>query len=327
LTVLAIGMAALAATAVAQQAPSTTPSATPPPSATPAPAAPTTTPPAPAPAGQALNARVTEVVGTVEYAPEGADALDKAAWKPVTVGLELPASTQIRTGIRSRCVLIFGEAPDQTVISLRAATLASIRDFRRTQDEQRVYLGLGYGTIRGGSSEGTLRADVVIDSNVATLAKRGTEGYELEVWPVKGIFRISLAQSGLVEALLKATNQKKFVQPGEYTNTDTIATMWINQALFDRAVQFFEDPALTDAELDFQAMQAGTGVGHLDPDAAQLYDRWARRFRTGPVGQVPTIPPAVGILPATIIFQRPPSLRPDGNFGFGPLRVLRGIAK
>jgi hypothetical protein len=308
-----------AAPAIAQQ-PSPQPS--PAPAITqPAPAA----TPAPAPAGETLKAQVVEVAGSVEYAAEGADALAKDAWKPVTQGLELPIDTQIRTGLRSRCVLMFGEAPDQTVISLRAATLASIRDFRRTPGEQRIRLGLGYGTLRGGSTEGTLRADVVVDSTVATLAKRGTEGYEIEVWPVKGLFRVALSRSGLVEALLKSTGQSKILQPGEYTNNALIATLWINQAFFDRNVQFFDDPSLTSSELDFQTFQGMTGYGHLGPDGAQLYETFARRFREGPVARTPVIPPAAGILPAILLFQRGPSLRPEGNFGFGQtLRVLTG---
>lgn len=324
---VAAGLAALASAPLALAQPAApAPQPSPAPLTTaPAPAAAPTASPAPALAGEALKARVIEVAGSVEYAAEGADALDRNAWKPVTDGLELPIDTQIRTGLRSRCVLMFGEAPDQTVISLRAASLASIRDFRRTSSEQRIRLGLGYGTIRGGSTEGSLRADVVIDSTVATLAKRGTEGYEFEVWPVKGVFRIALARSGLLEALLKATGQSKSVQPGEYVNNALIATLWINQAFFDQGVHFFEDPSLTPAELDFETFQSMTGYGHLGPDGAMLYDSFARRFREGPVARTPIIPPAAGILPAILLFQRGPSLRPEGNFGFGPtLRVLTG---
>ena len=67
--------------------------------------------------------------------------------------------------------------------------------------------------------EGKLRSDVVVDSTVATLAKRGTEGWQMRVEPMTGRFKISLAEYGLVDAVSKlraAGRMSRTVRPGEY---------------------------------------------------------------------------------------------------------------
>ena len=271
-----------------------------------------------------LKADVIEVKGAVEYAHVGADPLDAAAWKPVAEGMKLGVDTQIRTGIRSRCVLMFGDAPDQTVISLRRATLASIGDFRKTPDEQRIRIGLGYGAVRGGSSEGTLRSDVVIESTVATLAKRGTEGFQIEIEPMSGFFRISLAESGLVEAFSNETNRRKSVRPGEYATNTNIARMWINQDIFDRAVKFYEVESVSPADLKFLTRNT-TGFSSLAPNGSGVFSFATRDRRRR---DLPLTNSNLSLLQQqqlqTLLLQRLPVRRPEGNFGFG--RTFRVLA-
>ncbi|MCB9850555.1 MAG: hypothetical protein H6817_07605 [Phycisphaerales bacterium] len=267
--------------------------------------------------GEELRAIVIEVEGTVESAPGDANALDMDAWKPVEKDQQIAPDTQIRTGMRSKCTLQFGEGPNLTVIQLRRGTLAKISDYRRTIDEQRIRIGLGYGAVRGGSSEGTLRSDVVVDSTVATLAKRGTEGWEIEIEPVSGTFHISLARSGLVEAFSKDAEERRRVHPGEYATDGNIARMWINQEIFDRAISPYEFQSLSPDDIDFMVANR-TGYSSLGPGGNQLYGAGTRR------------PPAAGFGDGsgyryfpTMIFERGPVQRPEGNFGFGPtFRVL-----
>jgi hypothetical protein len=265
----------------------------------------------------ALSAEVIEVAGTVEFAIGDADPLDLDAWQPVTEGMRLAANTQVRTGMRSRCTLQFGEGPNITVIQLRRATLAKISDYRRTVNEQRIRIGLGYGAVRGGSSEGTLRSDVVVDSTVATLAKRGTEGWEIEIEPVSGTFRISLSRSGLVEALSKEEQERRLVSPGEYATDANIARMWINQEIFDRAVGPFEAQSLSPGEFAFMTGET-TGFASLGTGANQLFGTATRRPRANDVG----LGGNLRVFP-TLVFERAPVRRPEGNFGMGPaFRVL-----
>ena len=106
-----------------------------------------------------LQAKVVEVVGDVKTAPVGTSPLDAKAWKPVKADDKLSAGTLIRTGIRSRLILQFG---DDTVISVKRVTLASIDAFYKTKTTKTTRLGLGYGAVRGGTTECRLRSDMVI---------------------------------------------------------------------------------------------------------------------------------------------------------------------
>lgn len=251
------------------------------------------------------------MVGKVQYAPVGVDALDTEKWKGVESDMVLGADTQIRTGLRSRCTLMFGEKPDQTVISVRRATLACIADLFRSQNEQRVRIGLGYGAVRGGSTEGRLRSDVVIDSPVATLAKRGTEGFEMEVAPVGGYFRVSLARSGLVTALSKTQDLRRSVRPGEYVSQNTIAKTWVNQESFDRTVRFFEVGAMTNADTKFTT-HAATGMGSVAPGGGRELGNFADREQID--AALMELPP--NAMPMVLMTPEAPE-RPEGNFGFG----------
>ncbi len=212
---------------------------------------------------QTLEAVVIEVQGKVQRATTDADAKESVGWTDVTRDDHLPAGTQIKTGFRSYCILRFGA---DTVVKISKMTTASIDDFYKSETEQTVRLGLGYGVIRGGSAEGELRSDVVVDSTVATLAKRGTEGWQMAVEPSTAHFKISLTRSGLVEALAKLTGRSKEVRPGEYANQDNILSLWINQALFDREFKFYSDESKSDTEVSFSSKN-NTGTGVLSPSS------------------------------------------------------------
>jgi hypothetical protein len=259
----------------------------------------------------ALKAQVVEVSGRVDQAPTGIGALDDAAWKPVQVGQDLASGTQIRTGLRSYCVLLFG---DDTVVSIRRATLASIDQFHQTATTKTVRLGLGYGAVRGGTTEGTLRSEVVVDSPVATLAKRGTEGWEMEVEPYTGRFRISLARSGLIEALQKLTGQRRLVRAGQYADHLNIARAWIQQATFDRAVRLVSADSITPADLDFST-RVTTGSATVAPGGGAQLPGLAGR-RTAPIRfdqgiRAENLPDLIRRIRSLL----PINTRPEGNFG------------
>ncbi len=272
-----------------------------------------------------LNARVVEVSGDVAVAPNGTSPLDVEGWTQVKLDDQLSAGTMIRTGIRSHLILLFG---DDTVINVKRVTLASIDSFYKTANQETIRLGLGYGALRGGSAEGELRSDLIIDSTVATLAKRGTEGFELYVEPYTGRFTVSLSRSGLVEALQKLTGQRRLVRPGQFANDLNIAKLWIKQDQFDRHVNFFATESLTAADLDFTlASRRGTGV--INPGAGSQLDAFVRPqrrdllvdrfFRPSP-GQFLNLE---GLIPDLMILERLPVVRPEGNFGVSDtFRVL-----
>lgn len=272
---------------------------------------------------EALSAVAIEVNGTVEWAVPGVSPLASKGWTPVKWKDRLEPGTQIRTGLRSHVHLQFGKT---TVVAIRSATHASIDQLYRSASTEHIRLGLGYGTVRGGSVEGTIRSDVVIDSTVATLAKRGTEGWEMQVEPMTGRFRISLADYGLVEAMQKlrtAGRTSRTVRPGEYVTDTNIANMWIKQDIFDRNVKFYQADAISVADADFTSENT-RGYGVLAPGGGStLVDASARVSSDFVLEQIADNFPG-GVLPPTTVFvPTAPIPRPEGNFGTGrTFRVL-----
>jgi len=265
------------------------------------------------------RAVVIEVAGPVEWSAPGVSPLVDEGWTPVKVDDAYESGTQIRTGLRAHVNLKFGET---TVVSVRSATHASIDQFYRSATTETVRVGLAYGTVRGGSTEGPIKADVEVDSTVATLSKRGTEGWQMWVEPATNRFRVSLADHGLVEAIQKMGAGKarsKLVQPGEYATRDNIANLWIAQAAFDRNVQFYPAETVTVADARFANRNTG-GVGVVDPGGGtSLYDYAGRSAASGGTGVSGFVP-----RPSTLVFQQEPTPRPEGNFGTGTtFRVLR----
>ena len=266
---------------------------------------------------------VIEVEGSVEWAGPGVAVLADEGWTPVELNDRLEAGQQIRTGLRSHVNLRFGEA---TFVSVRSATYASIDQFYRSATAESVRLDLAYGTIRGGSTEGEVRSDVTVESAVAALIKRGTEGWEMQVEPMTGRFRISLARYGLVEAIHKLRSGRRVlrsVRPGEYATERNIANMWIKQDIFDRNVQFYQAEALTLADAEFTAINT-RGYGTLSPGGGStLVDLSARVNAVSVLDQLSGgLPPSTGP-PSTVVLTPLPILRPEGNFGTGGIfRVL-----
>ncbi len=262
------------------------------------------------------SAIVIEVVGTAHWAIAGTSPIVPDGWTPIAADDSLPPGSLIRTGLRSHVNLQFGET---TTVSVRSASYASIDQFYRDATTETVRVGLGYGSVRGGSSEGTIRADVEVTAPVATLAKRGTEGWEIGVEQGTGRFRISLAEHGLVQAIKSVAGKplaSRQVKPGQYATNKNIANMWISQDIFDRNIAFYDANFTTNADAKFAASNTGS-YSTLDPAGgtalAQISGRSSRAFSlanqpgTGTRTQRPTLP----------IGTTGPISRPEGNFGTG----------
>lgn len=261
------------------------------------------------------NATALEVKGTVQVADAGVSPLTDEGWHDIKANDGIPAGKQIRTGKRSSVTLRFG---DTTYISIVTPTFAAIETFYKTATEETVRMGLGYGTIRGGSYESEVESNVVVDAPTATLAKRGTDGWQITVSPGAGAYEISLAREGLVEALQKVRSDErrsKLVRPGEYATNDNIATLWINQARYDRNINYVEPEWVSASDTAFSRDQtAGLAV---NPGLGR--DAWAYRYpnaRQWTLNQIDrnfNEAAAGGSPPSMIILEA--TRRPEGNFG------------
>jgi len=210
------------------------------------------------PKAEQLKARVVSVAGAASWAPAAASPTDKQAWQAVQVGDEYDAGTQIKTSLRSAVVLTFG---DDTVVKIERMTLASIDQFHKSATTKTTRLGLGYGAVRAGVAEGALRSDFAVDSPVATLSKRGTDGIYFYQEPRTGRFVISLARAGELEILHRIRQQLRLVRQGE--NVTQRLLDFILRSQLDRNFNFFTG-GLTDAELRFE-MRNTTGLSILSP--------------------------------------------------------------
>ncbi len=267
-----------------------------------------------------LEAVVIEVRGKVLKAPFGTPADQSDGWSAVKKDDRLSSGTLVKTSFRSRATLRFG---DSTVISIRRVTLASIDDYYRSDAEETIRLGLGYGAIRGGSAEGERRTDLVVDSTVATLAKRGTDGWEMIVNPTINHVKISMSRSGFGEVLasLKSENRDRpdrSIMPGEYVTTETAMRMWMEQDLFDRYVDFFSPIGLTEDENSFASRNPG-GRGVLVPGSSADARDFVRRDNPVPALNFNSVLP--------MQLPRPPFVvRPEGDFGIGNTFNLRAMS-
>ncbi len=268
--------------------------------------------PQPAPAAtrpanidEPFQARVVLVSGSVSYSLPG------AAWQPAKVGDQLPAGTKIRTQIRSRVGLAFG---DDAVVVVERATLASIEQFHRTADTKRVALGLGHGTIRASTAETTLRSDMTIQTPTATLSKRGTHNFGISYEPSTQHFRIWIYGQGLVEALNELSMESQFLTAGQYVTQAMI--QWILTNTLDRWVKVVDAYGLDDAEKLFNAINE-SGIGVVEPgEGANIYAMNGRD-----AGQLAAALAAQQGLIPLILINQPPTLgvvtRGEGNFGTG----------
>ena len=221
-----------------------------------------------------LTAQVASVAGSVFWAPAGTSPTETNAWKPANVGDEYAAGTQIKTSLRSSVVLTFG---DDTVVKVERMTLASIDQFHKSATTKTTRLGLGYGAVRAGVAEGELRSDFTIDSPVATLSKRGTDGIYFYQEPRSGRYYISLARAGELELLKQISQQRRGLRKGESATNQMLG--FIARARLDRNFNFF-GAHLAGAEVQFQ-LRNGSGLAVLDPGAGQ--QTFSKLGRVAPV--------------------------------------------
>lgn len=256
------------------------------------------------PAGSPDQAVVVRLTGQVTAQPPGADA-----WQPVKQGQRLAPRTRIRTGLRSRVVLAFG---DNSIAEIAPVTLAAIEDFRRGSDTTSVTLDLGHGQIRATAVETTLRSEMTIQSPTATLSKKGTHDYGMRYDAGTGNYTIFLNQEGLVEAFNNMTGQARTLRQGQFVTQAMLR--WIETARLVRYAPVIDTWGSTVSEIHFN-VRHGSGLGSIEPGGGA--DTYTLSLKPGGGGG------GIGVLPPTGLNtarQGTPAgvfNRPEGNFGTG----------
>jgi hypothetical protein len=266
----------------------------------------------PAGTGAAFEATAIRVERDVTSASPGPDG-KPGAFRPVKVGDRLTTGTLIRTGLRSKVVLTFG---DNTVVLIDRVTLASIDEFQRAGDTRHLQLGLGHGLIRAATVETTLRSEMTIASPVATLSKRGTLDFGMRYEAGTGRYTIWLNDRGLVDAYDWLQNTHRTIQPGQYTTQALLR--WIETLTLDRHVTVVDAWGTTGTERQFDAFFVGQGRGVVNPGAGSgnFTDTFTPSNQPGfnPTGTNNNLSsinrPITPGGPLQIV-------RPEGNFGTG----------
>ena len=132
------------------------------------PATPTTTPtttsaPAEGAEGVALLVyEVYEVQGQVRVGPTDADPELDEGWRPVQKEDQILAGQKIFVPNKARLKLVARPADPPTVIMLEPNTLINVSELTITNGAAVSRIDLGYGAIRAGVAEGTVRSDMQI---------------------------------------------------------------------------------------------------------------------------------------------------------------------
>ena len=255
------------------------------------------------PAGSPDQAVVIRLAGQVSVQPPGADG-----WRPAKQGDRLAAGTRIRTGLRSRVVLAFG---DNSIAEIDRVTLAAIEDFRRGAGTTSVTLDLGHGQIRATAVETTLRSDMTIQSPTATLSKKGTHDFGMRYDSGTCNYTIFLNQEGLVDAFNKVTGQARTLTRGQFVTQAMVR--WIETARLTRYTPVIDTVGSTATEIHFN-MRHGSGSGSIQPGGGA--DTYTLSLKPngagGGIGTLPSVPSTARQGTPAGVFNRP-----EGNFGTG----------
>jgi hypothetical protein len=206
---------------------------------------------------QPIIVKVIKVSGDVQHALPGSNE-----WVPCKLDDEYPEQTRVRTGVRSSIQFQFGTEEPYSTLVQDSVGLIVIEQAFKTRDTKAVRVGVGYGKVRGGVAEGGLKSDFVVDSPVATLSKRGTEGFSLYYERGTGRFEIGLLDRGLVESLNQITGQRRSVRPGELV-TEAMRR-WSDQAQLQRNIPVSDVMGHGDETKAYDRMDS-EGLGVISP--------------------------------------------------------------
>jgi hypothetical protein len=269
---------------------------------------PTTQPTQPTP----FTARVIEVNGSVQYAPVGS-----TEWKPMTVGLELPEQTQVRTGIRGSTKLQLGQEEPFSVMAIDSVGLVVLAELYQTADTKRVKIGVGYGQVRAGVAAGGRQSDFTVECPVATLSKRGTWNFGLMYTRGSNEFEVFLLGPGLVDALNLVNEEHRRLQPGEWV-TEAMRK-WLDEAA-RRYVAVADALGQENADVAYLRWQT-EGLGVLEPGSGKTALSASLSNITVPSAQYFAMLPGPILVP---IGPQPSGTirRPEGFFGTGRGQTL-----
>lgn len=179
----------------------------------------------------AFACTVADVKRTVEWRPTESDP-----WAPVKEGLTLPVGSDIRTGFRAVCSLVFKDAA--SAIQLEPLTIIRIGEFTKADDGRvRTRLYLKQGATRSVVEKSRIESDFAIITPEITLAVQGTRVIHTTHQSDRGT-RVRLSNSGLISVTNRQTGRGRQLRPGD--SATGLMLLAIENAQFGAAVPIFD---------------------------------------------------------------------------------------
>lgn len=214
---------------------------------------------------------VVEVGGKVVVAPTGTDPYARNGWTPVAKGQTIGAGQQLNVPMRSRIKMVARPADPPTVILIEQSTFVNIGELAMMDGAAHSRIQIQYGAIKAGVAEGTSRSDMEIEAPTATLSKKGTDIFGLEV-QADGRFKMFLTANGrgLVQGIINQSGafgssrmNSRFLTPGQWITHQMIRA--IDNVQFDREVMVNDIYGLKGVDQLFTLLNNHGGVGFLLP--------------------------------------------------------------
>jgi len=276
------------------------------------------------PSGGSLVYRVVGVKGGVRVAATGVALTSESDWSPVRPGDELRSGQQVHVPIRGAVKLVAVPCEPPTVLLIERSSLVNISELAIRDGVARSRMELGFGAIRAGVAEGTVRSDMEIKCPVATLSKRGTDIFRFEYY--EGRFMMSLSEQGrgMIQAIQMESTafgsvtrmRSRTITPGQFVTQQMFKA--IDHVQFDRKITINDLFGLRGTDELFTMMQE-RGLGFLLPQGTNLAG-----YLDGPVslqfGPRLQMDPAFQQFTAERLFEafRRTGRRPtDGDFSIG----------
>ncbi len=225
----------------------------------------------PAAQDASLVFEVTSVEGKVRVAPIGTDVMRDAGWTIVKQGEFIRAGQQVRVPIRSRVKLTARPAEPPTVLLIESSTTVSFSELELRDGVARSRIQLPYGAVKAGVAEGEVRSDMEIEAPTATLSKKGTDIFGMEVH-ADGRFTMFLSPQGrgLVQGILNQSSaygssqvQSRFLTPGQWISQQMMRA--IENMPFDQKVLVSDPYGLVGADQLFALLNDRGGISFLLP--------------------------------------------------------------
>jgi hypothetical protein len=259
--------------------------------------------------------------GNVRVGPAGTDPKMAAGWQSLKRGDSLRAGQAVHVPFRGKLKLIARPADPPTVLLFDSGSLVQISELSHQGGVSRSRIELGYGQIKAGVAEGATRSDLEIQSPAATLSKKGTDIFGIEVRP-DGRFNMFLTDQGrgLVQAIQMQSTQmgamnamrSRMITPGQWI-THQMARA-IDNVQFDRNVNINDVYGMKGVDQLF-TMLNDRGFGFLLPAGGGSPLNFQGSQNTEGAPATPGLGQQVQPFPQSL-FQGIRDIR-DGNFGIG----------